>query len=497
MDGHPASGFLELVRTRHETDRILSTWICLFVMALNVILALVLMLYLHLGERNCLFFLTVGVGLTLLTVGVVIRARNREHVARDRKVALSLIEYLRQSGADVSGYAEDEEYYSQPYGTAQIAGIAFMIFMFGMLPFWPFFNYNISTTDPTTIAWPMISVILGFIFYLGSSKVIFFLPANHDDDQCYFYDRFCESCKEIGITVEPPEITVEKKVRILMPIMFLVAMAGALLVALVYSDVVIMAIAMVVALIVVLTIASLLAVSEMNHHIIYQWTYEEYVLSRIHPLAQYAYEEDAEDPVDRRAVRKKGSLPMSLRLAELFLIIMCGMYLIKLFALGVDFNTGYYGEREEFSPGFMQFALMSELNAVLFVITLIALFAIRSRNIKGMRKVLRSCVTFTASAVITETIIVSNSFSHYFDFNIYLTAGILYVLFVLVLTSPKARAYFTPYGMEPPGVLRTLRYAFFGKMTYDEALPEAVPEEDGETPAEESADPPEDSGKMD
>jgi len=482
MDGHPASGFLELVRTRHETDRILSTWICLFVMALNVILALVLMLYLHLGERNCLFFLTVGVGLTLLTVGVVIRTRNREHVARDRKVALSLIEYLRESGADVSEYALEEEYYSEPYGTKPVAGIAFMIFMFGMLPFWPLFNYNFDVSDATSMVWPLISVFLGFIFYLGSSRAIFFLPANHDEDQAYFYDRFCESCGEIGVTVEPPEMVVKKTVRFLMPVIFLLVMAATFVTAMVSTTPMLVILVFLIGMVVMLTVSSLMAVGEMNRHIIYQWTYEEYVLSRIHPLAQYVYEEDSDDPANRRAVRRKKSLPMSLRLAELFLIIMCGMYLIKIFALGFDFNIGYYGERDEFTDGFNRFAIMSELNAILFVITLIALFAIRSRNIKGMRKVLRSCVTFTISAVLTETVIVSDSFSHYFDFNIYLTAAILYVLFLLVLTSPKARAFFTPYGMKPPGVLRTLRYAFFGKMTYEEALPEDVHADAAEPP---------------
>ncbi|MBE6526654.1 MAG: hypothetical protein E7Z63_02645 [Thermoplasmata archaeon] len=478
MEGGPASGFLELVRTRHETDRVLSVVVALLVVIINFVLFAAFDMYVHLGERNCLFFLTMGIGTTLVTVCAVIRARNRAHIARDMKVALSLIDFLRGSGADVSGYSEYEETYSKEYRTVQIAGPFFIVIMLGMMPFWTFFTFNINPDDWYSYLWPLIAVLVPLVFFVGSVGSIFALPAHHDMDQVGFYEKFCESCRGIGIDINSPEPAVKRKVRYAaLPLFILCLFVGIFATTFDRDFTPMLAlIGLVAGMLTAFTFMSLMSVSAMNHHVVYQWTYEEYVLSRIGPGEQAVFGDD--ESVGTSAVRKKRRLPLALRFAELFLVVMCAMYLIKIFAIGVDFNMGYYGVHEIDNEKFPEYAFMTLMNAVLFVITMVAIFSIRSRNIKAIRKVLRSCITFSASAVITETFIVTDSFTHYFDVNLYLTLSILYFLFILVLTSEKSRGFFTPYGMKIPSVGRTLRYSLFGKMNFEEAeTEESVPEE--------------------
>ena len=51
-----------------------------------------------------------------------------------------------------------------------------------------------------------------------------------------------------------------------------------------------------------------------------------------------------------------------------------------------------------------------------------------------------------------------------FDFNVYLTVSILYVLFLMLVLSRSIKRYYTPYGQEVPPTLEWVRYAIVGKM---------------------------------
>ena len=69
--------------------------------------------------------------------------------------------------------------------------------------------------------------------------------------------------------------------------------------------------------------------------------------------------------------------------------------------------------------------------------------------------------------LITQVYFYTDSYTHLFDFNLYISCALLYTLCLILLVSFKVKQYYTPYGAEIPSVGKWIKYIFIGKMEFE------------------------------
>ncbi len=210
----------------------------------------------------------------------------------------------------------------------------------------------------------------------------------------------------------------------------------------------------------------------MNEHIRYQWEYETRLL-KVFEGDENAFD-DVKDGYDvsKRDVR----MPKPLILAQLFMIVICFVYLTKLIGINADIMMDSTGttiiDNVDFETLYSYG--MAILEIVLLVIAVDSLMGIESGRLKSWRKVVRSCVTFSIPLLASALIYTSSSYTHLFSLNPYITLAMSLDIILMMLLSISIRMYYTPYGKELPPVSRWAKYAVYGKLFKDE--PDDMPD---------------------
>jgi len=215
----------------------------------------------------------------------------------------------------------------------------------------------------------------------------------------------------------------------------------------------------------------------MNEHIRYQWEYETRLL-RVFEGDEHAFD-DVKNGYDAsvRDVR----MPKPLILAQLFMIVICLVYLTKLIGINADILTGSKGTTiiENVDLETLYSYGMAIFEIVMLVFAVDSLMGIESGRLKSWRKVVRCCVTFSIPLFASAFIYTSTSYTHIFSLNPYISLAMALDIILLMLLSISIRMYYTPYGKELPPVSRWAKYAVFGKLFEDEPdddIPDDIPE---------------------
>ena len=161
-----------------------------------------------------------------------------------------------------------------------------------------------------------------------------------------------------------------------------------------------------------------------------------------------------------RTSRKENSMPTGLIIAELFLAVMCASYVFKLTGTMMDIASD-----DILFPSVVN-VFMLQMNLVFLVTTIFALLGISSRRTESWKKVVKSCITFTFSTFLSAFLVHSDSYTHAFDFNPWITLAVLLMVVIMMLTSEDIKKFYTPPLEKVRPTLSWVRYIFFGKL-YD------------------------------
>ncbi len=203
--------------------------------------------------------------------------------------------------------------------------------------------------------------------------------------------------------------------------------------------------------------------TNMNAHMRYQHSYERVLLAQLEG-------KDAKLDTDKRGrfvrLRRK---PKPLIVAELFLIVVCLTYLMRLSGISLDIYYDLSNFTIINNPDIERLYnyTMAFLEICLLMRTIQALIGIKSGRIRSWRKVTRSCITFMIMVIPQLFIYKANSYTHLFDFNPYLTLVSVYGITLLMILSVSIRKYYTPVGEKMPDTLAWVKYIFYGKLFDD------------------------------
>jgi len=204
--------------------------------------------------------------------------------------------------------------------------------------------------------------------------------------------------------------------------------------------------------------------TDMNHHMRYQHAYERVLSAQLEGR-------DVRLDTDRKGrfirLRRK---PRPLIIAELFLVVVCLTYLMRLSGISLDIYYGISHFTIIDNPVLERLYnyVMAFVEICLMMVTIQALVGIKSGRIKSWRKVTRSCLAFMLMVIPQLLIYRSNSYTHIFDFNPYMTTVSVYGIILLMILSISIRKYYTPVGIRMPKTPSWVRYVFYGKLFPDE-----------------------------
>lgn len=202
----------------------------------------------------------------------------------------------------------------------------------------------------------------------------------------------------------------------------------------------------------------------MNRHIRYQHSYERILVAQLEGR-------DVELKIDTKGGfirhRKK---PMELIVAELFLMGICLMYLMRISGVALDLINNRVNVTiikdlglEEIYQGGM---LLAYIFLMLFAI--FAMIGIESGRVFSWRKVVRSCILFLVPVLSSIFIYNVSSYTHMFDFNPYISLATVYGIILLMILSIPIRKYYTPVGKTMPGVKEWVKFVFHGRLFKDD-----------------------------
>ena len=228
----------------------------------------------------------------------------------------------------------------------------------------------------------------------------------------------------------------------------------------------------------------------MNNHLMNEWFYEAEVLKAVESDGAEGFDSEFfEMSPDRKMknrkkrmsrkkfarkmrsiVRGENALPSSLIIAELFLIVLCANYILKIIALECVMTDDI--DLYRFTMDTIgDVPLTVFLNTLLVVLDLFfmmgmidSILSIASRKAAAWKKVVRSCVTFVIPLWISAFITNSTGLSHIFDFNVFITTAILYDVLLMMIVSYRIREFYTPAGYDTPPIRSWVRFALWGNI---------------------------------
>lgn len=228
----------------------------------------------------------------------------------------------------------------------------------------------------------------------------------------------------------------------------------------------------------------------MNNHLMNEWFYEAEVLKAVESDGAEGFEDKLfEMSPERRTknrkkklsrkkfarrmkskVRGENALPAVLIIAELFLIVLCANYILKMIALECVMTDDIDLYRFTIDT-IRDVPLTVFLNTLLIVLDLFfmmgmidSILSIASRKAAAWKKVVRSCVTFVIPLWISAFVTNSTGLSHIFDFNVFITTAILYDVLLMMIVSYRIREFYTPAGYDTPPIRSWVRFALWGNI---------------------------------
>lgn len=235
-------------------------------------------------------------------------------------------------------------------------------------------------------------------------------------------------------------------------------------------------------------IGVIMLVKSQNMHLLNQQSYETRLLEALRTGRRDCFEGYSTEitPLDImtqiRNIRKNtiefilfdNKMPPYLRIAEVFLVIMVGIYIFKMTGIYLDFlsNPGQnsivkflfmrYSSAEAF--WFFMKCVLLIMYTVIFALTVKAAATVESKRAIAWRKVVRTCITFTIPTWFSELILSSTSYVHMFDIEPPLTTAILLNILLMMTVSVSVKRYYTPTGYDIPPIRRWLRFLIVGKL---------------------------------
>ncbi len=495
--------FRECVSMRYKKDTIMNGFATLVVLLLPLIaLGIVVLLYEFgpqgfekLREYSSMFdtiFISIEMSV-IMAIMYNMYKRLRTHSQRDRPWRKSLIVFANRMGADTTELCEiDRKICAREHFTLIPVIILLMVAMFiyccylfivlAPLTFYTntfsdAYNVDIGVGDlglPAFYTDLSVGVVICLVqLVLIIVKVLSF-PYKHERRQCQFTVELSKCLGEAGITI-PPMIKIVKHHNILFHIFLMLITAG------LYS---------------IWLVASIF--KSMNYHLLNQWTYEDELLRVVesdgHELFEhYMPDYYADSDMDKREynrlakrnmyqirhyVKKANRMPTSLVIAELFIIVLCANYILKIIALDCEITHNYsvyeplFSSLEDFfknittlQPKQIMDLVMIPVDLIMLSISISALLGIASRRTSSWRKVTRACITFVIPLWISFIGLTNVSgLTHIFDFNVYATTIVLIGVFALMLFSRNIKEFYSPLGDEIPGIGAWLKYIFVGNL---------------------------------
>ena len=507
--------FRECVDARYQNDLVMNGFATFLVMLVPLLVLLVVYLlsrtdtvygvlsdYMEKVVVLCLAFESY----VIMIIIYKLYSRLTKHSQRDKVWMLSLIEYARSKGANTDMMSKTlknvrsrEHFVIRPIAMLLLAAM-FCFIVWVILEAVPFIesldggnkDLVIMTGDTAlfTLDVVYVSILGGFAMVLLMMIFVFIptfiFPSAHEKRQVLFTRHMVNALDAVGVKVMPMTQVVKKVPFILVfPIILFTGGYGFFfLVFRVFRD--------------------------MNNHLMNQWVYEAELLEAVESDGAYGFDSEFYDRSPDRLrdgkkhssmakkfskrmkemVRQENKLPGILILAELFLLVLLGNYMLKLIALGctvcdeIDIYIFTLDTIKDLPrDAIVNVALI--LMDLFFIITMIdSILGIASRRASSWRKVVRSCITFVIPLWISAFLTHASGMSHLFDFNVFITTAILYDMLLLMIVSYNIRRFYTPAGYEMPRIRTWIRFALWGKIVATSAAGVAAFAEDAFTGVE-------------
>ena len=487
------SDFVTNVKSRYRKDIIMSVPVTLMVILVPIILLGYFLLAVRLGHLIRLQDFKTAWTLLLFTMMMYVMvlvlytmySRLRKHAKRDREWRAALIAFAEEKGVDTTRMVDLHKHANVSETFVMAFLITFLVVFMFVWDFWAFIHYipESYVNDVEIYIFPdsdnpvlsnlthtLVSLIVALVTFVLIFLRVATFAYGHEQRQCEFTAEFSMKMKTVGIKV-PAMLGFVKHRNIIIHLLLLMFTGG-----------------------IYLMWFSRSLLKSMNDHLINQWAYEEGLIPVIESggTEPYKYPEgyrkfDDGNAVSRQAertfakylVRRRSKMPRILILAELFLLVMCANYILKLVALECEICNDYskYTITSLASLGDMSINTLITLAMVgiymlLLVMGVGALMGIASRKPSSWRKVTRTCITFVIPLWISELFIPATGLSNMFSFNVYLSTAILYNMLLIMLVSYSVKRHYTPVGMAVPGLLTWVRYIFVGKLDSDDNIDE-------------------------
>lgn len=376
------------------------------------------------------------------------------HSKRDRKWRRSLIGYAESKGADTKMLRRiDDECRTDDHFPGRIPAAIIMTVLFAILLFSILFYGKVPSFWRPFL--PIAGLVLAILMFITVIYTVLSYPSRHEQGQVEFTEELTKVLGAAGMSIRPMKpVIVHRGLGI--HIILLVVTCGIYLIYLLYR-----------------------VFKMTNDHLMNQWVYESELLRAMNGAEDcftdpvFAPAEDGAGKRElrtmigslKRIIRRENRMPVLLMVAEIFIVVLCISYMLKLVAVEGDIMLN--PEMYDLSDGLSMSAIVSialvPLNIFLLMFTIDSLLGIKSRKPTSWRKVTRSCFTFVIPLWISALFTKAGGILHMFDFNVYITTAVLYDVLLIMILSDSVRRFYTPMGKEI-GTLAWMRFIVWGKL---------------------------------
>ena len=490
-DDSKVPSFRECVEERYQSDLVMNGFATTMVLLVPlVVLVVVAIMGATGGKYSVLRDFVPGYTLTcimieLFVVMVVIYnlyIRLYSHSRRDARWRRSLIHFVSSRGGDTRRMERCDSDSNREEGFPAMPLVRILLGMMLLLTFWvmlyvvpvlpsgihdaPGYHLIIAGREIGCFNVYWFSLVAGFLLCLAMFATAFVsilsFTYGHEQRQAEFTRCMSESLHATGFDILPMTPVVGRTSKIAGILMFV--FTGSLF----------------------FMFLTFKVFRNMNNHLMNGWVYEEELLKAVESEGRCGFDSEFYDRSPDRTggrrglhrfarrmkamVRGENRLPRILVMAEVFLIVMCANYVLKLIVMSCDMSFDY--DRYYLAwdtiismrvSSWVRIALV--LMDVVFVMTTIgSVLGLASRKASSWRKVVRSCVTFAIPLWMTALITKDGGLLHLFDFNVYITTVLLLIILSVMVFSEKVRRYYAPVGREMPPLREWIRFAFWGSI---------------------------------
>ncbi len=487
--------FEDTVKLRYKSDLIMGELISLLILLIPPILYGVVRLLQNLGgqfdilsdyEETTVLVLATFEFLIVALVVYKLYTRLRSHSKRDAKWRESLLTNLKGRGANIERMeAVHKDICTKEKFRMMIPATLVFLTIFASIAFFfafyipdmvsnayhPANEFNVWMSDNVLgrmfqvtggedaqkdMLFSIIqleSVLLALLFVMVLGTVIRFIE-RHELNQILFTERLTETMNRAGYSIRPMERKVGNK-RFDFTTRYNDSLPSKIVKALstLFS---------------LIGHKAFIVFSGANNHFRDQWVYESELLGALKTGQGYHFAYPPKKSDGKGA--KENKMPRMLIVALAFILVMCADYCLKVMALEYDMVSDFspYTNLTSLTANSAREILMTPgtiiIDLFLLITTTNALLGIASRRPASWQKVTRSCITFIIPIWIGELVLNPTGLVHLFDFNPYVTTGILYNVLLIMVLSIAIRGFYTPVGIDMPPIRAWIRYIAYGKL---------------------------------